>query len=230
MKPSTTLRRTSSLRSLLKFLKRNGVGPEMELPSLGTVRKAKRLPKSLPVEELARLLNAPDVQNPRGLRDRALMELVYGAGLRISEAVGLRLEELDLDSAAFRVTGKRGKTRWLPLPRFTVPWIERYLAEGRTKLLKRPIAEVFVNSHGNRMSRQSAYALLQKYARKAGIERAVSPHTLRHTYAVHLLQGGADLRTVQELLGHTSISTTQVYTELDVGEVKRKYREAHPRR
>ena len=229
-KPATLMRRTSSLRSLLKFLKKNGHGPEAELPSLTGVRRPKRLPKALGLEELTALLNAPDVSKPEGLRDRALMEIVYGAGLRISEAVELRMEELDLDTAAFRVTGKRGKTRWLPVPRFTLPWIERYIQEGRPKLVKRPKAQVFVGTRGGRLSRQNAYLLLQKHAKKAGIKKKVSPHVLRHTYAVHLLQGGADLRAVQELLGHASISTTQVYTQLDMEEVKKKYRVAHPRR
>lgn len=230
MKASTTMRRTSSLRSFLKFLKKNGQGPDVDLPSIKGVRKPKILPKALPLEELTALLNAPDLSKPEGLRDRALMELVYGAGLRISEAVELRIEELDLDSAAFRVTGKRGKTRWLPIPRFTMTWIEKYLQEGRPKLVKSAMAELFVSTRGKKMSRQNAYMSLQKHVQAAGIERKVSPHTLRHTYAVHLLKGGADLRAVQELLGHSSISTTQIYTQLDMGEVARNYKKAHPRR
>ncbi len=228
-KPTTMMRRTSSLRSLLKFLKKNGQGPEAELPSTTGVRKPKRLPKALTLQELADLLNAPDLAKPEGVRDRALMELVYGAGLRVTEAVELRMEELDLDTAAFRVTGKRGKTRWLPLPRFTIPWIEKYLGEARPKLAKKPMAQVFVGTRGGKLSRQNAYMVLQKHAHAAGIKKKLSPHVLRHTYAVHLLQGGADLRAVQELLGHSSISTTQVYTQLDMEQVKIKYRKAHPR-
>jgi integrase/recombinase XerD len=227
---TTQMRRTSSLRSLLKYLKKQGKGPSADLPSAGGIRRPKRLPKALSLEDLGRLLGAPDVTKPEGLRDRALMEMVYGAGLRVTEAVELRIEELDLDTAAFRVTGKRGKTRWLPLPRATLAWIEKYLAEARPKLLKKPMAQVFVGTRGGRLSRQNAYMSLQTYAKAAGIEKKVSPHVLRHTYAVHLLQGGADLRAVQELLGHASISTTQVYTQLDLDEVKRKYRAAHPRR
>ena len=223
------MRRTSSLRSLLKFLKKNGEGPKAELPSAKGVRRPKRLPKALSLEDLSALLEAPDLSKPEGLRDRALMELVYGAGLRVSEAVGLRMEELDLDTAAFRVTGKRGKTRWLPIPRYTLPWLEKYLNEARPKLVKKAMAQVFVGARGGKLSRQSAYMVLQKHARAAGIKRTVSPHVLRHTYAVHLLQGGADLRAVQELLGHASISTTQVYTQLEMDEVRRKYHKAHPR-
>lgn len=229
LQPSTTRRRTSSLRSFLKYLKKNGRGPDAELPSIKGARSPKRLPKALSLEELANLLSAPDVATPTGLRDRALMEIVYGAGLRISEAVGLRMEELELDSAAFRVTGKRGKVRWLPLPRYTIPWIERYIEEARPKLLKGPMAELFVSARGNRLSRQNAYMALQKHVRAAGIKRNVGPHALRHTYAVHLLKGGADLRAVQELLGHASINTTQVYTKLDMDEVSKRYRKAHPR-
>lgn len=215
---------------MFKFLKKNGQGPKIDLPTARGVRKPKRLPKALSLEELAALLNAPDVSKPEGLRDRALMELVYGAGLRVSEAVELRVEELSLDVAAFRVTGKRGKVRWLPLPRFTIPWLEKYVAEGRPKLAKQPAAQVFLGMRGKPLSRQSAYLALERHAKTAGIKKKVSPHVLRHTYAVHLLQGGADLRAVQELLGHASISTTQVYTHLDMEEVARKYKKAHPRR
>ena len=229
LQPATMRRRTSSLRSFLKYLKKNGRGPQAELPTIKGARAPKRLPKALSLNELASLLKSPDVTTPEGLRDRALMELVYGTGLRISEAVGLRMEELDLDSAAFRVTGKRGKTRWLPLPRYTIPWLERYIEEARPKLLRRPMAELFVSTRGNRLSRQNAYMSLQKHVRAAGIKRKVGPHALRHTYAVHLLKGGADLRAVQELLGHASINTTQVYTKLDMDEVATRYRKAHPR-
>lgn len=230
LSPASAMRRTSSLRSLLKFLKRNGQGPQIDLPSAAGIRKPKRLPKALSLETLVALLEAPDLSKPEGVRDRALMEVVYGAGLRISEALSLRVEELDMEVAAFRVTGKRGKTRWLPIPRYTSPWIEKYLAEARPMLVRKPIAEFFVGTRGGKLSRQNAYLCLQKHARSAGIEKNVGPHVLRHTYAVHLLKGGADLRVVQELLGHASISTTQVYTQLDLEEVAKKYKAAHPRK
>lgn len=228
--PSTLRRRISSLRSLLKFLKRNGEGPAADLPSSTGIRLPKRLPKALKPEDLARLLGAPDISTAVGLRDRALMETVYGTGLRVSEAVGLRIDEIDLDQNAFRVTGKRGKTRWVPVPRQTSPWIEKYLAESRPLLAKRPVAELFLGSRGAKLSRQSAYHILEQHRVTAGIASHVSPHTLRHTYAVHLIQGGADLRAVQELLGHASISTTQVYTQLDLDQLRKAYESAHPRR
>lgn len=176
------------------------------------------------------LLDAPDLTNPVGLRDRGLMELIYGAGLRVSEAVGLRIEDLSLDTAAVRVTGKRGKTRWVPLPALTLPWIERYLAEARPVLDRRSRPEVFLGAKGGALSRSMGYRILEAAAKRAGFGRPVGPHVLRHSYAVHLLRGGADLRAVQELLGHASVSTTQVYTQLDLDAVKQKYASAHPRR
>lgn len=227
---STGRRRLSSLRSLLKFLKKHHKGPKADLPSAAGIRLPKRVPKALPMEQLERLLNSPDLETPKGLRDRALMELVYGTGLRVSEAIGLRIDEIDLDQAAFRVTGKRGKTRWVPVPQHTIPWLDRYLKEGRPQLVKKGLAAVFLGARGAMLSRQSAYAILEQHRRNAGIEAKVSPHTLRHTYAVHLIQGGADLRVVQELLGHASISTTQVYTQLDLEHVQQAYNAAHPRK
>ena len=158
------------------------------------------------------------------------MEVVYGTGLRASEAISLRVSEIDLDQAAFRVTGKRGKTRWVPLPEHTSPWIEQYLNEARPQLVKGQVAQLFVGARGKALSRQSAYAILEQHRLNSGITTAVSPHTLRHTYAVHLIQGGADLRVVQELLGHASISTTQIYTQLDLEHVQRVYGSAHPRK
>lgn len=190
----------------------------------------KRVPKALTMDVLERLLNSPDISTPLGIRDRTLMEVVYGTGLRASEAISLRVEEIDLASAAFRVTGKRGKTRWVPLPMHTSPWIDQYLNEARPQIVKGQVAQVFVGSRGKALSRQSAYAVLDFHRRNAGIAVAVSPHTLRHTYAVHLIQGGADLRVVQELLGHSSISTTQIYTQLDLEHVQRIYESAHPRK
>lgn len=227
---STAQRRMSSLRSLLKFLKKQGSGPEADLPSTSGYKKPKALPKALTADAMVRLLSIPDTTTPVGLRDRCLMELIYGAGLRISEAVGLRIDEVDLYESALRITGKRGKTRWVPLPAGTMGWIKSYLASGRSALVKKPLAVLIVSDRGKPMLRQTAYDRLERFATLAGIETGVSPHTLRHTYAVHLLKGGADLRAVQELLGHESIATTQVYTQLDMAEVQRKYLAAHPRR
>lgn len=227
--PSTCQRNLSSLRSFLKYLKRTSAGPEIELPSTGGFRKPKLLPKALTFETVSTLLEAPDTSSPLGLRDRALLELLYGAGLRISEAIELELHGLDLERGMLSVTGKRGKTRWVPLPKETVEWLAKYLEFGRPHLLRRPTRRVFVSARGLHWRRTSAAKRIQDYCRQAGIAE-ISPHALRHSYAVHLLKGGADLRAVQELLGHESIATTQVYTQLDIDELRRRFLAAHPRR
>lgn len=226
---TTALRRVSSLRSFLKFLKRNHAGPAADLPDTGGFKKAKVLPKALGLEEIRNLLDQPKLTTPSGQRDRALMELIYGAGLRVSEAIELPLADLRLEERLIRVTGKREKVRQVPLPSETIVWLAKYLDEARPKLLKRASGKFLLSDTGKTLLRQTAYDILQKYVKLVGLED-ISPHTLRHTYAVHLLKGGADLRAVQELLGHESVATTQIYTQLDLEEVRTKYRSAHPRR
>lgn len=226
---ATAMRRLSALRSLLKYLRRQGAELAADLPATGGHRKAKTLPKALSYAQLTTMLDGPDLATAPGLRDRALMELIYGGGLRISEAVALGRSDLDLDLAAVRVLGKRGKVRVVPLPSVTVEWVERYLRDARPSLAKTPLPLVLLSDTGKPLARQRAYTVLARYAQTAGIAMTVGPHTLRHTYAVHLVQGGADLRAVQELLGHASISTTQVYTGLDMEEVRERYDRAHPR-
>lgn len=226
---STAMRRMSAVRSLLKYLRRQGADLAADLPATGRGRKAKTLPKALSYAQLTTMLDGPDLKTAPGLRDRALMELIYGGGLRVSEAVALPRGDLDLDLAAVRVLGKRGKVRIVPLPQATIGWIERYLQESRPSLAKSPSPLVLLSDTGKPLARQRAYTVLSRYAEAAGIATSVGPHTLRHTYAVHLVQGGADLRAVQELLGHASISTTQVYTALDMAEVRDRYDKAHPR-
>lgn len=226
---TTAQRRISALRSFLKFLKRNNEGPSTDLPSTGGFRRAKTLPKALRLDQMIALLGIPDLTKPSGIRDRALMELIYGAGLRVSEAVELEMSNLELEERTVQVLGKRGKVRRTPLPEQTVAWLDRYLREGRPLLAKRANARVFLSDRGLNLLRQTAYDILEKYATRADLPDGTSPHTLRHTYAVHLLKGGADLRAVQELLGHSSIATTQVYTQLDMDEVRTVYKNAHPR-
>ena len=229
MARSTAQRKISGLRSFLKFLKKNSEGPEADLPSTAGFKNPKRLPKALSLDNIQNLLDLPDTSQPSGLRDRALMELIYGAGLRISEAVDLAISDLELPNRSVRILGKRGKMRRVPLPQQTVEWVVKYLTEGRPHLAKKANSRVFLSDQGKNLLRQRAYTVLDQYASRAGLQEGTSPHTLRHTYAVHLLKGGADLRVVQELLGHESIATTQVYTQLDMEEVRQKYRLAHPR-
>ena len=226
---TTAQRKLIALRSLLKYLRKNGFELAVDLPSVGGFKKKKLLPKALTRERLENLLNAPKLTTVQGLRDRVLMELIYGAGLRVTEAVELPLATLELDEATLRVTGKRGKTRLVPLPSTTVGWLRRYLQEGRPSIVAKPIPYVLVSDRGKKLLRQTAYDILEKHKKAAGLTEAISPHTLRHTYAVHMLQGGADLRVVQELLGHESVATTQVYTQMDLSEVRKRYENAHPR-
>lgn len=227
---TTAQRRLSGLRSFLKFLKRNGIDIHADLPDTGGFRKKIALPKALSLEQVESLLNAPDVSTPQGLRDRTLLELIYGAGLRVSEAVELERSTLNLSESTVRVLGKRGKTRSVPLPTLTVIWLTTYLQSGRPKLLKKPTDKVILSDRGKSLLRQTAYDILEKYRKACGLPDGISPHTLRHSYAVHLLKGGADLRVVQELLGHESVATTQIYTQLDLTEVRKRYEQAHPRR
>jgi integrase/recombinase XerD len=228
LKPSSTQRKLSSLRSFLKFAARNGVA-QVVFPDVGGFSRPKRLPKALPADRREEVLGAIAADSPVRMRDQALFELIYGCGLRVSEAVNLSLAEVDLIESVLRVTGKREKTRLVPIPEQTRGVLQRYLAESRPKLLKKGSDRVFLSDRGKPLLRQTAYALLRRYATAAGWDRPIGPHTLRHTYAVDLLKGGADLRTVQELLGHQSVETTQVYTELDLEEVRSRYVRAHPR-
>jgi integrase/recombinase XerD len=222
-------RKTSSMRSFLKFLRKNGIAIRPNLPEVGSFRKPKRLPKALTSESLNDLLQAPLLDTPQSVRDRALMELIYGAGLRITEALELEFEGLDLEAKTVRVKGKRGKTRISPLPDETVAWLKRYILDARPQLVRGGSGRVILSDRGKAMLRQTAYAVVAKYCVAAGIQEHVGPHTLRHTYAVHMVKGGADLRVVQELLGHESVATTQIYTELDLAEVQKRYDSAHPR-
>lgn len=230
---STAMRRLSGFRSFLRFLKRNGSGPPGPLPDSPGFRRARRLPKALSLDDLSALLEAVDPSTVQGMRDRTLLELLYGAGLRISEAVGLRVADVTLDEELIRVEGKRGKARIVPLPAKTVVWMRRYLEVARPILVRATVGKIsgnlILNDHGRPLLRQNAFKVVQAAAKRAGIEKMPSPHTLRHSYAVHLLKGGADLRAVQELLGHASLETTQIYTELDLDSVRERYRKAHPR-
>ncbi len=230
LSPSTAQRRMSSLRSLLKYLKKSGSGPTMELPSTGGFKKPRSLPKALPIASLLKLLEMPNLATPAGLRDRLVIELIYGAGLRVSEAISLGIGQIDLQECALRVTGKRGKTRWVPVPEITMRWVRRYLESSRPALSKAPCENFVLSDRGRPMARQTVDARIASYARQAGLPSRVSPHVLRHSYAVHLLENGADLRAVQELLGHESIATTQIYTHLDMTHLRSAFDKAHPRR
>lgn len=192
---------------------------------------AKRLPKALTVAEVEALLAAAGTDDPRGLRDRALLEFLYATGARISEAVGLDVDDLDDASGVVRLFGKGSKERIVPVGSYARAALSAYLVRGRPALAAggRGTPAVFLNARGGRLSRQSAWQVLRDAAERARITAAVSPHTLRHSFATHLLQGGADVRTVQELLGHASVTTTQIYTLVTVDALREVYAIAHPR-
>jgi integrase/recombinase XerD len=218
------------VRSFHRFCLREGLTDHD--PAAGVVRP--RLPRALPhpltQAEVADLLAAPAEGTAPGLRDRALLELLYGAGMRVSEATSLDVDDLDLDAAGVRVLGKGGKEREVPLGSFAREALSAYLTAGRPALASaRTRGALFLNVRGGRLSRQSVARLVAGYARSAGIERSVSPHDLRHSFATHLLDGGADVRVVQELLGHASVATTQIYTLVTAEHLRDIYDEAHPR-
>ena len=197
----------------------------IESPKLG-----RGLPKVIDEESITRLLEAPDLDKPLGLRDRAMLETMYASGLRVSELVGLQLANLNLNQGVVRVLGKGSKERLVPLGEHALEWIRKYMVEGRPDLLKGKHSEaVFVTARGGGMTRQAFWHAIKRHAAAAGIEQALSPHVLRHSFATHLLNHGADLRVVQLLLGHSDLSTTQIYTHIAREGLKQLHRKHHPR-
>ncbi len=223
-------RKISSLRSFLKFLI-NERGLEIDIERLLSLPKLpKRLPTVLSLEEIERLLKTPDINTPLGLRDRAILEVLYATGIRVSELVSLPLENVETELGIIKVFGKGGKERLVPLHEEALYFLKRYLSEVRPSLEKgKGERRVFLNKRGKPLTRQRIWQILKDYGEKAGISRKLTPHVLRHSFATHLLQGGADLRSIQKLLGHASILTTEIYTNLDLKEIKRLYEKFHPR-
>ena len=206
---------------------RMGVDPsaDIDAPKLG-----RSLPGSLSEQEVTGLLQAPDLDDPVGLRDRAMLELLYASGLRISELVGLTMASLNLRQGVLRVLGKGGKERLVPVGQEALRWIERYVEEARPALVRGSVtAALFPSRRGRPMTRQTFWHAVKRYAAQAGIERTVSPHTLRHAFATHLLNHGADLRAVQMMLGHADLSTTQIYTHIAQRRLKSLHQAHHPR-
>ena len=228
---ATSVARTlSAVRSFHRFLLREGVTERDPAASVAQPRLPRSLPRPLPVDDVRRLLEAPEESSPTGLRDRAILELLYGSGLRISELTGMDVDDLDLEEGSLRVLGKGGKEREVPLGSFAHDALEAYLTRGRSALATGVSrGALFLNARGGRLSRQSCARLLGRYVRLAGIDRRVTLHTLRHSFATHLLEGGADVRVVQELLGHASVATTQIYTLVTARHLREVYEESHPR-
>ncbi len=227
---TTRARRLATLRGFHRFMALEGTVEDSPLEGLRGPRRGQRLPGVLSVLDVERLLDAPDAATPLGQRDRAALELTYGAGLRVSEVCALPLEALDRRAKLVRVFGKGSKERLVPVGRAALRALDLYLGDGRTRLVRgRQVATVLVNARGGRLSRMGFWKMLRKHALAAGISRRLTPHTLRHSFATHLLEGGADLRVVQELLGHADIGTTQIYTRIDRQYLDEVYRTFHPR-
>lgn len=233
-RPSTANRRLSVFKRYFRWALREGRIRSDPTLKLDAPRRPLRVPGTLSEAQVDALLAAPDSGTPLGLRDRAMLELMYASGLRVSELVGLKLLHLGLHEAALRVCGKGGKERVVPFGEEAHAWLTRYLAESRPQLMgARGSQALFVTARGSRsgeaMSRQMFWSLIRKYARQAGITAHLSPHTLRHAFATHLLNHGADLRAVQMLLGHADISTTQIYTHVARERLKSLHAQHHPR-
>lgn len=223
-------RAVHAIRGLYRFAVREGLLVNDPMENLRAPKVFKGLPRYLTGQEVERLLEAPDTSAPLGLRDRAILEVLYASGLRASELIGLRREDLDLEVGLLRCLGKGRKERLVPVGAVALEWVGRYLAEARGSLMRRgAAAELFVNHRGGRLSRMGLWRIVRRHAVTAGVERKLTPHVLRHSFATHLLEHGADLRALQAMLGHADISTTQIYTHLDRAYLREMHRRFHPR-
>ena len=228
--PATVHRKAACLRSFYRHLRRENVMDEDPTAALSAPRRSKKLPHVLTRGEIAKLLEQPVGTDASPLRDRALLEVMYACGLRASEAIGLDLADVDLEDGLLRTRGKGSKERLVPVGREAGRAVTIYLERGRPELVRDPgESHLFLNFRGGALTRQGLYKIIQKHARSAGLDDRMSPHTLRHTFATHLLAGGCDLRSVQEMLGHADVATTQLYTHLSSERLKDVYFKAHPR-
>ncbi len=222
-------RKLSAIRSFYRYLLREEIISTNPIATTVSPKLDKRLPSFLTIEEMERLLEAPDLTTPQGQRDRAFLELLYASGLRVSELANLNLEQITLDTREIRVWGKGAKERMVLMGKPAARALLTYLTQGRPILLgNRKTNAVFLNRFGGRLTERSVQSILQEYADRVGLDRRVHPHMLRHTFATHLLDGGADLRVVQELLGHASLSSTQIYTHVSKAQARKVYLAAHP--
>ncbi|HTJ21590.1 MAG TPA: site-specific tyrosine recombinase XerD [Gemmatimonadaceae bacterium] len=230
LSPSSIRRNISAVRTYFRFLMADGVVVRDPSERLETPQRWRTLPDVLTVQEVERLLAAPTLDDPLAFRDRAMLELAYGAGLRVSEWITLGVRDALLEDKLVRVFGKGSKERLVPIGRTAIGAVATYLRELRPRLEKGSGKGIlFLNARGEPLSRMGAWKILRRYVERAGITKDVSPHTLRHSFATHLLEGGADLRAVQEMLGHADISTTQIYTHVDREYLRQVHRQYHPR-
>ncbi len=227
---ATIARRLAALKAFYQYLVRERLMSEDPTSNLESPKLERRLPRVLSVGEVERVLRQPDPHYPAGLRDRAMLELLYATGIRVSELVSLNLGDVNLEQGYLRCIGKGQKERLVPIGSFAMESLRQYLSQARGRLV-RDVREqsLFVNHHGRRLTRQGFWKIVKRYSQEAEIDRSITPHTLRHSFATHLLENGADLRSVQEMLGHADISTTQIYTHLTRARLKEVYTRSHPR-
>lgn len=229
LSPRSLARLISSLKSFYKFLRLDDIVKKNPAVNLSSPKIWFKLPQFLTVEEVELLLRQPDERNVRGIRDEAMLELLYATGLRVSELVSLKRKNLNVEDGFLLCRGKGGKERIVPIGGMACQAIRRYLEEARSRLLKEPNDSLFLTSRGGAFTRQGFWKLLKAYAKKAGLDLKISPHILRHSFATHLLERGADLRSVQLMLGHTQITTTQIYTHVSRERLRKVYEKYHPR-
>lgn len=227
--PRSIARTLSALRSFFKFLREQKLRSDNPVASHKTPKIGRNLPKDLSEQDVDALLQAPNINSALGLRDRAMLEVLYASGLRVSELLNLRLDLINLNQGYLRVLGKGNKERLVPLGQHACMWVEKYLSDARSQLYKTATDFVFLTQHGGIMSRQNFWYTIKRYALQAGIQAELSPHTLRHAFATHLLNHGADLRVVQMLLGHSDLSTTQIYTHVAQIRMQQLHATHHPR-
>ncbi|MBO0450497.1 site-specific tyrosine recombinase XerD [Enterococcus sp. MJM12] len=228
---ATIARMITSLRRFHQFLRQERITDHDPMQHIDSPKKQQKLPDTLSLGEVEQLLGTPDTKETLGLRDRAILEVMYATGLRVSELINLKLNDVHLEMGLLQTLGKGDKERIVPLGDIAIKWVRRYLADARPYLTRKNPAEsyLFVNNHGSGLSRQGIWKNLKAIVQKAGIYKTVTPHTLRHSFATHLLENGADLRTVQELLGHADISTTQIYTHITKKRMTDVYKQYFPR-
>ncbi len=229
-KPRSTARQLSSFRRFFRYLLREGVRTEDPTAQIAMPKIGRALPQSLSEEEVEALLGAPNVSDPLGHRDRTMLEVLYAAGVRVSELINLKLSQINLNQGVLRIIGKGDRERLIPMGDEAQDWLREFIAGPRVEiLLERQTEYLFPTRRGDRMTRQAFWHIIKRYAKKAGIQKKLSPHTLRHAFATHLLNNGADLRVVQLLLGHSDVSTTQIYTHVARERMKELHSRHHPR-
>ncbi|WP_066637499.1 site-specific tyrosine recombinase XerD [Desulfolucanica intricata] len=230
LSPATISRRLAALKSFYRFLIHEQILEVNPIENIESPKISQRLPKVLTPAEVETLLAQPRSSTPAGVRDKAMLELLYATGIRVSELVDLNIEDINTKNEFIRCFGKGSKERIVPLGSVAAQLVEEYLLRGRVKLVKtQQTMALFLNHHGRRLTRQGFWKIIKKYARQGNIEKPITPHTLRHSFATHLLENGADLRSVQEMLGHADISTTQIYTHLTNARLRDVYSKSHPR-